>query len=167
MLRDPMATAPLKPGAEIDAWCTSCRADRLHRIIAVVGGTPKKVECLSCKGHHLYRATAAQKEAAAAHKRASRGEGSSAVSSRVSRPSVASAAKKREEDLVATWEKAVAGQPFESFKPYRIDKTFVKGELVRHTKFGDGVVLSIVDAGKLEILFRDGMKMLAHSTPLS
>ncbi|MGZ3421328.1 MAG: hypothetical protein ACXWUG_01990 [Polyangiales bacterium] len=160
-----MATVPLKPGAEIDAWCTSCRADRLHRIIAVVGNVPKKVECLSCKGHHLYRATAAQKEAAAAHKRASRGESSSTVS-RVSRSSVASAAKKREEDLVATWEKAVAGQPFESFKPYRIDKTFVKGELIRHTKFGDGVVTTIVDAGKCEILFRDGMKMLAHSTQL-
>jgi hypothetical protein len=161
-----MATAPLKPGAEIDAWCTSCRADRLHRIIAVVGNAPKKVECLSCKGHHLYRATAAQKEAAAAHKRASRGEGSSTVS-RVSRTSMASAAKKREEDLVATWEKAVAGQPFESFKPYRIDKTFVKGELIRHNKFGDGIVTTIIDAGKLEILFRDGMKTLAHSTQLS
>jgi hypothetical protein len=160
-----MATTPLKPGAEIDAWCTSCRADRLHRIIAVVGNQPKKVECLSCKGHHLYRPTAAQKEAAAAHKRASRGESSSAVAPRSSRASVTP--KKREEDLTATWEKAVAGQPFESFKPYRIDKTFAKGELVRHTKFGDGVVANIVDATKCEILFRDGMKTLAHSTQLS
>ena len=39
-----------------------------------MNGQPKKVECLSCKGHHLYRATQAQKEAMAAHKRASRGE---------------------------------------------------------------------------------------------
>lgn len=168
MLRDPkMATTPLKPGAEIDAWCTSCRADRLHRIIAVVGGTPKKVECLSCKGHHLYRPTQAQKDAAAAHKRASRGESSSSASPRASRSSISPTTKRKEEDLVATWEKAVAGQPFDAFKPYRIDQTFTKGQLVRHTKFGDGVVASILDATKCEILFKDGMKTLAHSTQLS
>jgi hypothetical protein len=157
-----MAIANYKPGSEVDAWCTSCRADKVHRIIAVVGGQPKKVECLSCKGHHLYRATQAQKEAAAAHKRASKPAGSSVT--RQSRASIAGAAtKKREEDLVATWEKAIAGQAFESFKPYRIDRTFVRGELVRHTKFGDGVVMTILDANKCEILFREGMKTLAQS----
>jgi hypothetical protein len=154
-----MAIANLKPGSEIDAWCTSCRADKVHRIIAVVGGQPKKVECLSCKGHHLYRATQAQKDAAAAHKRASKG---TSTVSRASRTTV-TAPKKREEDLVAMWEKAIAGQPFDAFKPYRIDRTFVRGELVRHTKFGDGVVITILDANKCEVLFREGMKMLAQS----
>jgi hypothetical protein len=163
MLADPtMAIANHKPGGEIDAWCTSCRADKMHRIIAVVNGQPKKVECLSCKGHHLYRKTEAQKEAAAAHKRASRGD--SAPAPRSTRTSIAgAAARKREEDLVATWEKAIAGQPFENFKPYRIDRTFAKGELVRHTKFGDGVVYNILDANKCEVLFREGMKTLAQS----
>lgn len=162
-----MAIANYKPGNEIDAWCTSCRADKLHRIIAVVNGNPKKVECLSCKGHHLYRATAAQKEAAAAHKRASKGD--SATTTRASRTSRTSipAARKREEDLVAVWEKAIAGQPFESFKAYRIDRTFAKGELVRHTKFGDGVVTQILDANKCEVLFREGMKTLAQSVGVS
>ncbi len=161
-----MATNQLKPGGEIDAWCTSCRADRLHRIIAVVGNQPKKVECLSCRGHHLFRPTQAQKEAAAAHKRASRGEGASSTT-RASSARAAAAPKKREEDLVASWEKAVAGQPFEAFKPYRIDRTFAKGELVRHSKFGDGVVANILDANKCEILFRDGVKTLAQSMTLS
>lgn len=159
-----MAIANHKPGSEIDAWCTSCRADKTHRIIAVINGNPKKVECLSCKGHHLYRATSAQKEAAAAHKRASRGD--AAPSTRASRASMP-ASRKKEEDLVATWEKAIAGQPFESFKPYRIDRTFAKGELVRHTKFGDGVVTTILDANKCEVLFREGMKTLAQSVGAS
>ncbi len=159
-----VATVVHKPGGEVEAWCTSCRADRMHRIIAVVSGKPKKVECLSCKGHHLYRPTQAQKDAAAAHKRASKGEGSSASTSkpRASRASI-TAPKRREEDLTATWEKAIAGQPFEAFKPYRIDRTFSKGELVRHNKFGDGVVSTILDANKCEVLFREGMKTLAQS----
>jgi hypothetical protein len=159
-----MATNQHKPGGEIDAWCTSCRADRLHRIIAVVGNNPKKVECLSCKGHHLYRPTQAQKEAAAAHKRASKGEGAS-TTTRTSRTSITP--KKREEDLIASWEKAIAGQPFDAFKPYRINETFAKGELIRHAKFGEGIVANVIDANKCEILFRDGMKTLAQSMQLS
>lgn len=158
-----MAIANHKPGGEVDAWCTSCRADRLHRIIAVVNGQPKKVECLSCKGHHLFRPTQAQKDAAAAHKRASRGDAAPVAKST---RAAAAAPRKREEDFVATWEKAIAGQPFEAFKPYRIDRTFTKGELVRHSKFGDGVVAQILDANKCEILFRDGMKTLAQSMNL-
>ena len=157
----------LKPGSEVDAYCTSCRTDKVHRVIALVGNTPKRVECLSCKGHHLYRPTQEQKDAAAAHKRASKGEKGTAAA-RPSRSSLApTRAQKREEDLVASWEKAIAGKPFDQFKPYRIDKAFSKGDLIRHTKFGEGVVATVVDATKCEILFKDGIKMLAQSTQLS
>jgi len=157
-----------KVGGEVDAYCTSCRTDKVHRIIALVGTTPKRVECLSCKGHHLYRPTQEQKEAAAAHKRASKGEKSPAAGGRPSRASISpTRAQKREEDLVASWEKAITGKPFDQFKPYRIDKTFAKGDLVRHTKFGEGVVAAVVDATKCEVLFKDGMKTLAQSTQLS
>jgi hypothetical protein len=152
-----------KPGSEVESYCTSCRADRVHRIIAVMNGQPKKVECLSCKGHHLYRATQAQKEAMAAHKRASRGERTSVASSSRARPSIAARPK---EDLSQTWEKAIAGRALTDFKPYRIDQTFVKGELVRHSKFGEGVVTTVVDANKCEILFKDGLRTLAQATTL-
>ncbi|HLM74940.1 MAG TPA: hypothetical protein VK459_19660, partial [Polyangiaceae bacterium] len=44
-----------KTGGEIDAYCTKCRLDLLHRIIAMVGDSVKKVECKTCGSHHLYR----------------------------------------------------------------------------------------------------------------
>lgn len=154
-----MSADSVRPGGEIDAYCTSCKADRRHRIIALVGSTPKKVECLSCKGHHLYRPTEAQKAAKAAHKRASKSEPSTPRLGK----SAAAAPKRREEDLVAVWEKAITGRAFDAFKPYRITIALVKGDLVRHAKFGEGVVAEVVDANKCEILFKDGVKMLAHS----
>ncbi len=156
----------LKPGGEIDAYCTSCRTDKVHRIIALVGNTPKKVECLSCKGHHLYRATQAQKDAAAAHKRASKGDTSPAKpTARATRAGALIRAKA--EDLAVTWEKAITGKPFEQFKPYRLDRTFSKGELLRHAKFGEGVVTTILDAHKCEVLFKEGMKTLAQALQLT
>jgi hypothetical protein len=167
MVPDPNMAIQLKVGGEVEAYCTSCRTDKVHRIIALVGTAPKRVECLSCKGHHLYRPTQAMKDAAAAHKRASKGEKSPSAA-RPSRSSLApTRAQKREEDLQASWEKAIAGKPFDQFKPYRIDKTFSKGDLIRHTKFGEGVVATVLDATKCEILFKDGLKTLAQSTQLS
>lgn len=163
-----MSSTNLKPGGEIDAFCTSCKADKVHRIIALDrdGKTPKKVECLSCKGHHLFRLTTAQKEAAAAHKRASRGDKAPAAAKAPrGAKGHALATKKREEDLVASWEKAVVGKDYASFKPYRIDLTFNKGELIRHSKFGDGVVAVVLDAAKVEVLFKDGPRMLAQARP--
>ncbi len=156
-----MSADSVRPGAEVDAYCTSCKADRRHRIIAVVGTTPKKVECLSCKGHHLFRQTEAQKAAKAAHKRASKSE--VGTTPRLGRSAPATPKRRTEEDLVALWEKAIAGRAFDSFKPYRITIPLAKGDLIRHTKFGEGVVAEVVDANKCEILFKDGVKMLAHS----
>ena len=43
-------------GGEIDAWCTSCRMNLNHRIVAIVRSTPKRVECLTCNKQHNYRA---------------------------------------------------------------------------------------------------------------
>jgi len=168
MLAGLMPPNQLKPGGEIDAWCTQCKADKVHRIIALVGPTPKKVECLSCKGHHMYRPTQAQKDAVAAHKRASKPE-PRAVSAGVAPVRAlrgASAARKREDDLHAAWERAVNGKDFAAFKLYRIDKAFAKGDLIRHSKFGEGIVATIIDANKCEILFKDGMRTLAQSMQL-
>jgi hypothetical protein len=36
------------------------------------------------------------------------------------------------------------------------------GDLLRHTKFGDGVVTQVLDARKVEVLFRDEPRKLAQ-----
>jgi hypothetical protein len=144
----------MKPGAELDAWCTACKEDRVHRVVAVVEGKPKKVECLSCKGVHLYRAPKASgKVGALPSKRAANKE----------------ATNKRHaaDDALARWEKTVAGKPYEQFRAYRMDLIFSPGELIRHTKFGDGVVASVTDGNKCDVLFRDGNKTLAMATTLA
>jgi hypothetical protein len=33
---------------------------------------------------------------------------------------------------------------------------------VRHSKFGDGFVVRVIDRGKIEILFQDGPRTMAH-----
>jgi hypothetical protein len=124
------------------------------------GETIKKVECLTCRTDHLYRRPKSERDAAtasAATKRASRA-GSTGRSSSARE----TAAMKAERSLLVQWESSIAGKPSVAFHPYRTTASFDAGQLIRHPKFGDGVVARVIDRGKVEVLFKDGSKTMAH-----
>jgi predicted flap endonuclease-1-like 5' DNA nuclease len=45
----------IRVGGEVEAFCTKCHRDTMHRIVTMSGKSPKKVECQSCNGQHLFR----------------------------------------------------------------------------------------------------------------
>src|SRR2546422_867426 len=47
-----------KVGADIDAWCTRCKMNLGHTILAMVSGRPVRVRCNTCQGEHNYRGDA-------------------------------------------------------------------------------------------------------------
>jgi hypothetical protein len=144
---------------EIDAWCTKCRMDLNHRIVAMVGEKVKKVFCLTCKTEHVFHKP---KNAPVGDKRIV-AKATSARGGRTTAAEREAAAQKAERVRVASWERAIAGQPANAFRSFRITESFSEGELVRHTKFGDGVVTRVVDRQKVEILFQDGPRTMAHT----
>ncbi|MET0592136.1 MAG: hypothetical protein ABW133_05520 [Polyangiaceae bacterium] len=153
----------LKPGSEVDAWCTKCRMDLLHRIIAMEGPKIARVECRTCGGHHNYR----QPKSAPAATPATRAEKTAkSASSSTRTPSLSprkQAAHDAERLRETTWEKAVLGKPVTSFRAYRASQTFSSGDLIRHGKFGDGYIVRIIDRQKVEVMFKDGPRTLAQS----
>ena len=169
-----MTTKKPKAGGEIDAYCTRCKLDLAHRVIAMVGEAVKKVECKTCGSHHNYRRPKSEPEApkatggvgpfrrgsepppAKAPKAPSKPRTSRAMSERVS------AAALKEKELTQLWERAVAGKAVTAFQAYRTTSTFGGGELIHHPKFGDGFIYRIIDRGKVEILFQDGARTMAH-----
>ena len=158
MLR-PMSK-PLRAGGEVDSWCTKCKLFLNHRIIAMVGTIPARVECSTCGSHHNFRARAPgdKPPSATTSSRAS----SASAGPRSTR--VSSVAKAQQAALVRerSWEKAVSGKGVNEFKSYRVDQTFAEGDLIRHKKFGDGIVTRILDPRKVEILFKDEPRTLAQ-----
>lgn len=153
-------TKPLKTGGEVDSWCTKCKLVLNHRIIAMVGGTPVRVECSTCNSHHNFRARAPGDKAPTAARSGSSSSSSSAGprSTRASATKAQQAALEREK----SWEKAVSGKAVNEFKAYRVDQMFNEGDLIRHKKFGDGIVTRILDPKKVEILFKDEPRTLAQ-----
>lgn len=146
-------------GDEIDSWCTKCKLMLNHRIVAMKGGVPAKVDCQTCKTTHMFRARPPGEKAEKAPKVATGMSGSS----RAPRATTAEKALAAERERTRTWEKSIAGKSLSDFRSYRTTEHFGDGELLRHSKFGDGVVLRIIDSNKIEVLFQDDSRILAHA----
>ena len=138
-----MTPTALRPGAEVDAWCTKCRMDLLHRIIAMRAGEVARVECRTCGGHHNFR-----KPKGPEQRRAS-------VRTRVSEPGASL--------QHAQWQKAVSRGSPGAFQEYSAKHVYASGDLIRHQKFGDGYVVQVTDRHKIEAMFKDGPRTLAQA----
>lgn len=146
---------PLSAGSEIDAWCTKCRMDLGHRIVAMVGGQPKRVVCQTCGSQHNYRAPRSGARSTV-RSRGAASAGKSGAAPRVTQKA------KAEAERLGEWEARIAGQAVTAFTRYAMDKQLSEGELVLHKKFGEGYVVDVLEDGKVNIMFRDGARTLAH-----
>lgn len=142
--------ALLRAGIEIDAYCTRCRMDLTHRIIAVVNNKPVKVECRTCYGTHNYRAP---KSSPVPAERTSAG-------SIAPRPKPAPRAKSSPEEHVS-----VAPPPGARIHGYRMTEKFAKDQWVSHKTFGTGVVTQVLGDDKIEVHFDGNSKVLVHNRP--
>jgi len=148
---------PLRVAGEVDSWCTRCRLLLNHRIVSMKAGKAYQVECLTCRSTHLWRAGSPGDKPAATG--ASGGSSGSRASASGPKKSARAQAAIRHEQA---WEKATIGRGVLDFKPYEVGGSFQEGELVRHKKFGDGVVTRVIDLHKVEVLFRDEARTLAQ-----
>lgn len=164
-----------KVGEDIDAYCTKCRLDTIHVVVALKPGNegPKRVECKSCGGQHMYHApklpsrTEAPSQPAVVNRSAAARNPQPAKPAKPAKPAAAKPAKpaappagggarewlRHMEDL--------ALQGGATIRPYSMRETFAAGDPVSHPKFGKGVVLEVIEAKKCAILFEEGRKVLA------
>ncbi|MDB4928556.1 MAG: hypothetical protein JWM10_1040, partial [Myxococcaceae bacterium] len=112
--------ALLRAGIEIDAYCTRCRMDLTHRIIAVVNNKPVKVECRTCYGTHNYRAPKSSPVPA---------EKTAGGAPRAAKPAARRAAATDEHI-------SVAPPPGARIHGYRMSDKFSKDQWVSHKVFG-------------------------------
>lgn len=162
------------PGDRIEARCTRCNDITGHVIVALVGGEIVKVECRACGSVHKYYPPATPKAAKekTAVCRVKAGEtrkevvnsfkptstpSAAAVSPAMSRS--AAKAHKAAEDLEQNWQRTM-NQTVAASRPYAMTETFAVGDVVDHPKFGSGVVQELFPPDKMQILFREGAKML-------
>ena len=118
-----------------------------HRVVAMVGGTPKRVLCLTCNKQHNFRKPKADGSAPSTSTKSSKKASGST-------PKVSNGTRE--------WQTNVGDRDSSDFLPYSIHKTFETGQLVAHPKFGSGYVKETLASQKLCILFKDGPRTLIH-----
>jgi hypothetical protein len=151
-----MAADKYSPGGEVDAWCTKCRMDLNHVIIAVVGSDIKKVKCLTCGGEHKYHPPKSEKTVSkptAKSKTTARGPAAG-------KPRTKKSAEGEWNTFMKELDEA------EAPRAYRINEIFSEGEFLEHKNFGVGKVLNILGSERMEVVFREGRKVLLYNKSL-
>jgi hypothetical protein len=142
----------LKAGQEIDAYCTKCKMDLLHKIVAVVGGKPVKAECRTCYTTHMYRAAKTTKTAASA----------SVASSSKSASSSGSGESSPRRRAAAVQEAPAMPPDGVHIHLYKMTEKYGPETWISHKTFGVGQVVREVGPGKIEVRFGRELRVLVH-----
>lgn len=130
-------------GKEVLSYCNKCKLTLAHIIVTMKSDTSiGKVQCKTCTGTHAYKDPSNVK--------ASKTKGGKK-------------AKKSTQDSVSDiWMDKVASSNSKSQK-YSIKTKFELGDIIDHPKFGPGVIDKLIDADKIQVIFRHDIKTLIHN----
>lgn len=137
-------------GQEIISFCSSCKLDLRHVIVAHKSGnsgTIAKVECKTCRKIHAYHAPRGAAGAVSVREQ----------EARVPR------AKVQAIPLAVEWNRQLNEATAKAPKTYSIRTVFSKGDVVQHPQFGLGVIQELKDSTKVEVLFENELKILLHN----
>jgi flavoprotein len=138
---------PYKVCDEVDAQCGRCKLLLAHTVVAVQEGVPALIRCLTCGNEHKYRPPS----------------GSSSGKKRSVRVKKADPAEKKAKHNLQLWLDRVDGMDPVSAKPYAISGSFRVNDLIKHQKFGVGVVISVLSPQSIIALFQEGEKSLIQN----
>jgi hypothetical protein len=141
-------------GKDIEANCTKCKMLLNHVVVSELNGVVSKVQCRTCVSLHKYRnnsekpASVKKEKTARLVKVKSSAKGNAAVA-----------------ELQRLWQMKKDALPHEAdILDYRPDLEYEESDIVEHAKFGLGFVERIISSTRLEILFKDGLKLMAMNT---
>jgi hypothetical protein len=141
----------LGPGDDIDAWCTRCRMNLNHRIVAVVGRSVKTVQCLTCEGIHKYHLPKKQDVT-------DDGEYEDLEPKKTPIPKTVDKAAAKNANEWATFLKTMPSDAVP--REYSMHEMYSHDDYLNHPIFGLGKVIDIMGRNKIQVVFKEGRKIL-------
>ncbi len=130
----------LSAGQEVLAYCGKCKLSLYHTIVVMKDdSTPHKVQCSSCKSTHAFKDQSAKPK-----------------------KKTTSRKKKVVVPNAEIWAEKLKDNSNTPVK-YSISHPFTSGDIVDHPTFGIGIIESIIDTNKIEVLFESELKILMHN----
>jgi hypothetical protein len=110
-----------------------------------------KVICKTCGKTHKYRPRPPKVKAA-----------ETPGAEKEAKPRKSPARTKKAKDLANKWEELSAKRSLTHARPYSMQESFELDGVITHEKFGIGFVTKVRSEGKMEVLFKDGVKLLVY-----
>lgn len=136
-------------GQEIVCLCTSCKLELRHVIVAHKSGNSgpvAKVKCNTCMKIHAYRNTPQEKSGGVIR----------------AKKEVKPREKAQIIPVEVEWREQLRSLEGKPSKAYAPTMEFQVGDVIDHPTFGAGVVKSLKDSNKFEVLFQRDVKTLVH-----
>jgi hypothetical protein len=152
-----MVRTAIGPGEDVEAWCTRCRMNLNHRVIAVVGQGIQRVHCLTCGGDHKYyppKRTSTSESERPKTRTVSAGPASSAARDRKGADRAAGKAYSEWATFMKDMPEGVVP------RPYRTAESYKASEYIEHPEFGTGRVVDVLGAERIEVIFKVGRKVM-------
>jgi hypothetical protein len=138
-------------GKEALAYCTSCKMDLNHIIAAMKGDRIAKVQCLTCKKDHVYKAPKGVTE-----------PGKAAAKTARAKKKAAAAQEEAAHSIEVEWQKLMLAHKDAPTKGYTTKSNFGLGDKINHPTFGEGIVGKLIYPNKIEVIFQMDVKVLIH-----
>ncbi len=137
-------------GQEIISYCLSCKLDLKHVVVAHKSGNSgaiAKVKCGTCMQIHAFRSNPGEKANQAAIKRKAKGPARE---------------KAQVVPIEVEWREQLSAKQNAPQIEYAPSKEFKAGDVIDHHAFGCGVVKTVRDGNKFEVIFQRDVKILIH-----
>lgn len=128
---------------DIVAYCTSCRMNLVHLIVAMESDKVVRVLCKTCKREHAYRAPKGMLES-------------------MGKKTKLNATAKKKMEGPGDWELAMEQYNDQPAKLYTLAGIFMEGDKIDHSRFGMGFVRQLIKPNKMEVLFEEEIKIMVR-----
>ena len=125
-------------GENIVSYCTKCKVNLDHAIVAMDGETIVKVKCKTCNGTHKFRNPAEVRKTRAPRKKAGAAE-----------------------TVAILWQTSIAQSKGKELN-YNMTGRYRVGDVLLHDKFGKGIVRKLA-MNKCHVLFEDKERLMASA----
>lgn len=125
-------------GENIVSYCTKCKLNLDHAIVAMEGEAIAKVKCKTCNGIHKFRNPAEVKKPRATRKKAGSLDGATVL-----------------------WQTCISQAKGKELM-YNMTGRYRVGDILLHDKFGKGIVRKLA-LNKCHVLFEDKERLMASA----
>jgi len=130
-------------GQEIDAYCGKCKTNTVHLITSIDNDSIKRVMCKMCTAYHQYKAPL------------------ETIMEPKTKKVVATKKITRRRRTKAA--RLLETEDFDKAIEYKMDKNYETNTPIVHKIFGNGIVQTVIDRQKIEVLFQDGPRIMVQN----